>query len=47
MDGAVFFHIHDAQKSDYLPFIFDALYLEKPIVFDPRGQAMLTLTGKI
>lgn len=27
MDGAVFFHIHAAQKSDYLPFIFDALEL--------------------
>ena len=22
-------------------------FLEKPSVFDPRGQAMLTLTGKI
>ena len=28
MDGAVLFHIHDAQKSDLLPFIFDALDLD-------------------
>ena len=31
--------------SSFVMFGFDNM--EKPSVFDPRGQAMLTLTGKI
>ena len=32
---------------DFIAKHADADVVEKPSVFDPRGQAMLTLTGKI
>ena len=42
--------VHDAylRSTNNSLFVYNSLQrLEKPSVFDPRGQAMLTLTGKI
>jgi hypothetical protein len=34
-------------RNTFRSYLNDIEEVEKPSVFDPRGQAMLTLTGKI
>ena len=40
-------HKNTDYNDEYRYFTNRRMLLEKPSVFDPRGQAMLTLTGKI